>query len=351
MSERKLATIRKISEIIKIPNADKICAYRVDGWFVVDSVDKYQVGELVVMCEVDSWIPTELAPFLSKGKEPKEFEGIKGERLRTIRLKKQLSQGLILPFSILPAIVHNNGTNTSEGADVTEILGIQKWEKPINPQLAGMMKGNFPSFIPKTDQERIQNISQQTIDSWIEQGLTWEVTEKLHGSSMTVYFNQGDYGVCSRNVDLKFDMQNSFWKGAVESKVLTNLMQFCMKYGRNLAVQGELIGPGINGNQYGLNSHRFNVFNVFDIDSQLQVSPQECRRLADALVQVHAPVIAEDCVLNHGQTIQALLSVAEGKSSINGSEREGLVFKCNEDPSLSFKVVSNKWLLGGGEDQ
>lgn len=350
MSERKLATIRKISEIIKIPNADKICAYRVDGWFVVDSVDKYQVGELVVMCEVDSWIPTDLAPFLSKGKEPKEFEGIKGERLRTIRLKKQLSQGLILPLSILPASRQRDGiVDTSEGEDVTEILGIKKWEKPINPQLAGMMKGNFPSFIPKTDQERIQNISQKTIDSWIQQGLTWEVTEKLHGSSMTVYFNQGDYGVCSRNVDLKFDMNNTFWKIAVETQVLTRMMQYCMVGRRNLAIQGELIGEGINGNQYGLCGHEFRIFDIFDIDKQEYLSHTDRSYLVERFEEV--PMYAPAMYLQEGTTSSDLLAIAEGKSDLNGSEREGLVFKCNEDPSISFKVVSNKWLLGGGEDQ
>lgn len=345
---RKLASVQRIAEVKDIEGADRIQAYRINGWWVVGQKNEYSVGDLVVFCEVDSWIPTNLAPFLSKGKEPKEFNGIKGERLRTIKLKGQISQGLILPFSV---VVHNSDTDTSEGEDVTEILGIQKWEKPINPQLAGMMKGNFPSFIPKTDQERIQNISQKVVNDWIEQGLTWEVTEKLHGSSMTVYFNQGDYGVCSRNVDLKFDMQNAFWKAAVESGVLTRLMQYCMKHGLNLAVQGELIGPGINGNQYGLNDYVFNVFNIFDIDAQLQVRPQECRELAGILEQVHVPVVERGCMLDFDTTAQSLLSVAEGKSRINGSEREGLVFKCNEKFELSFKVVSNKWLLSGGDEQ
>lgn len=98
---RKLATIQRIAEVKTIENADKIVAYRIGGWEVVDSKDKYQVGDLVVYCEPDSWVPHELAPFLSKGKEPQKFEGIKGERLRIQKFKKQLSQGLILPLSVL----------------------------------------------------------------------------------------------------------------------------------------------------------------------------------------------------------------------------------------------------------
>ena len=98
---RKLATIRQINGIRSIPEADKICTYVVDGWTIVNTKGKYEIGNLVVMCEIDSWIPTELAPFLSKGKEPREFNGVKGERLRTIKLRGQLSQGLLLPVDIL----------------------------------------------------------------------------------------------------------------------------------------------------------------------------------------------------------------------------------------------------------
>ena len=94
---RKLASIRKISGVEVIPEAEKICAYVVDGWKIVDAKGKYEVGELVVMLEIDSWVPHELAPFLSKGQEPRVYNGVKGERLRTIKLRGQVSQGLLLP--------------------------------------------------------------------------------------------------------------------------------------------------------------------------------------------------------------------------------------------------------------
>jgi RNA ligase (TIGR02306 family) len=101
MSERKLASIQIIQEIKPIPDADLICAYRINGWWIVSKVNEFNVGESVVYLEVDSWVPTELAPFLSKGKEPKEYNGVKGERLRSQKFKKQISQGLILPINKL----------------------------------------------------------------------------------------------------------------------------------------------------------------------------------------------------------------------------------------------------------
>lgn len=193
MSERKLASIRRIVEISAIDGADLICAYRVDDWWVVGKVNEFVVGDLVVYFEIDSWIPTELAPFLSKGKEPRVYEGVAGERLKTIRLKGKLSQGLILPLSVLGADFFNRGVVGpdfwhkddiivfyEEGADCTDYLGIQKWEAPVNAQLAGKARGNFPDFIRKTGEERIQNFGKE-VRAAFERGDRFEVTMKLDG--------------------------------------------------------------------------------------------------------------------------------------------------------------------------
>jgi RNA ligase (TIGR02306 family) len=151
---RKLATIRVIDALNPIEGADAIECATIGGWKVVVKKGEFNVGDRAVYCEIDSWIPTELAPFLSKGKEPREFEGIKGERLRTVKLRGQLSQGLLLNLD--SAIPQTN--SFADGDDVSELLNIVKWEMPMNAQLAGMAKGNFPSQIPKTDQERVQNL-------------------------------------------------------------------------------------------------------------------------------------------------------------------------------------------------
>jgi hypothetical protein len=147
---RKLASIRRIDKIEPIEGADKIVKATVGGWQLVTAIDNgFKEGDLVIYMEIDSWIPTELAPFLSKGKEPREFNGVKGEKLRTIRMRGQISQGLLLP---LESVGYTG--SLADGTDLTEMLGIQKWEAPVNAQLAGMARGNFPSFIRKTDQER-----------------------------------------------------------------------------------------------------------------------------------------------------------------------------------------------------
>ena len=336
MEDRKLATIRRIAEVAAIPGADKICAYRVDGWWVVGQTGEYQVGDLAVYLEVDSWVPTELAPFLSKGKEPREFEGVKGERLRTIRLKGQLSQGLLLSLN---KCIETAGCTSAfdEGSNVTEWLGILKWEKPMNPQLQGIARGNFPSFIPKTDQERIQNCTKD-FQTWLNDGTMFEVTEKLDGSSMTVYGNGDTSGVCSRNLDLEYQESNSFWKAAQNERLIERIQET----GRNIALQGELVGEGIQGNAYRITGQQFFCFDIYDIDNAEYLLPNDRKALCQMLGIKHVPVVNFGCIVLN--TIQDMLENAEGMSSLESTQREGLVYKAL-DSNTSFKAISNVWLL------
>lgn len=343
MSERELATIRTIAEVRSIEGADKICAYRVDGWWVVDQVGRYNVGDLVVYLEVDSWVPHSIAPFLTKpDRDPMVYQEIQGQRLRTIRLKGQLSQGLLLPIDVHSAIKDADESNIGYGC--TDILGILKWEKPMNAQLAGMAKGNFPSFIRKTDQPRIQNMTRQ-FQEWQEHGDRFECSEKMDGSSMTVYFRkehdaEESFGVCSRNLDLKQTEGNSFWNTAIELDLINKLRDF----GCNLAIQGELCGPGIQGNQYGFDRMRFFCYDIFDITYQTYLLPHDVITICTQLGIPMVPIISHSLGLDRGD-MEACLEIAEGISTYGGKQREGLVFKHLTEPDVSFKCISNKWLM------
>lgn len=338
---RKLATIRKIDNVKPIQDADAIECAIVGGWQVVIKRGEFKAGDLAVYCEIDSWVPNELAPFLSKGQEPREYNGVRGERLRTVKLRGQVSQGLLLNRM---AVLDKIG-EIVEGMDVTELLNIQKWEAPIPAQLAGDVEGPFPSSVTKTDQERIQNLSEE-FARWQESAdMQWELTEKLDGSSMTVYFKDGKFGVCSRNWALKETEGNSLWKQARHY----NMESALAKEG-NFAVQGELIGEGIQGNPYKLRGQDFYVFDVYDINEQRYLSPAERRAFVERNGLKHVPVIAYNAKLYDTlgiNNIEQILKFAEGKSVLNsGTEREGLVFKHNG--LVSFKAISNKFLLKNG---
>lgn len=340
---RKLASIQRIAEIKPIEGADLIETYRIDGWWVVDKKGAYQVGDLAIYLEVDSFVPTELAPFLSKGKEPRIYNSVKGERLRTIRLRKQISQGLLLPLKgdgpsgVAYHITRPDGIHqfVVEGDDVTEVLGIQKWEPPPEFSHADA-KGLFPNFIPKTDQARIQNIG-RNIEAAKSQNLKFEVTEKLEGSSLTAFFFEDRFGVCSRNLELKPSEDNTFWATAIRYGLEEKLRSL----GREIALQGELIGPGIQGNIYKLTQFEFHIFDVYDIREGKYLLPAERRAMLDDLGLIHAPVIETEFVLT---TVPEMIKMADGLSALYETLREGLVFK-QIDGDMTFKAISNEYLI------
>ena len=196
---RNLASIQRIKALEPIEGADVIEKATVLGWQLVVKKNEFKVGDLCVYCEIDSIMPNkpEFA-FL----EPRKF------RIKTVKLKGQISQGICFPLSILP-----EDCVIEEGKDVTDIIGVEKYEPYIPAQLAGIMKGNFPSFLQKTDETRVQNLEEELNE---HHGELSYITEKLDGSSATYYLNNGEFGVCSRNIDLLYDTENTFWKVAIE---------------------------------------------------------------------------------------------------------------------------------------
>jgi RNA ligase (TIGR02306 family) len=332
---RHLATIRKIDDIQPIPDADAIEVALLGGWKVVVKKGEFEPGNLVIYCEVDSFIPHDLAPFLTKGdKTPFVYEGISGERLRTVRLRGQVSQGLVLPIPT-SMLVFN------EGEDVTDLLGIVKYEPPIPAQLAGVVKGDFPSVFPKTDEERIQNLT----CNWEElKQLTYEVTEKLEGSSMSVGRIDSEFIVCSRNLNLRETEGNSLWAQARKYNIEQRLIETDLD---DIIIQGEIIGEGIQGNHYGLKGQDFYVFTVYDIKLGCFLSPNQRRQLCEDLGLKHVPVIHEEYVFPPETSVQDVLSMADGTSKLTGKLREGEVYK-RVDGREHWKAVSNEYLFKYG---
>lgn len=353
---RKLATIRKIEEIKPIEGADAIEAARVDGWWVVIKKGEYAVGATVVYLEIDSWVPQELAPFLVKGAIPREYNGVKGERLRTVKLRGQISQGLILPlYNYGPTAAAMQAWHSTRPYDpdethfdVTEILGIQKWEPEVAASMRGTIRGNFPAWLRKTDQERIQNCYKEVAKKFDS---PWVAEEKLDGSSMTVGMLGDEVHVCSRNLSIKLDdTENTFVKTALS----TNAIGALLSYGKNIALSGELIGPGIQGNKYALTTHQWHIFDIYDVDAGRYMTPSEREGVLTDLIALHGlevkavPRVAS-CSLK-GMTVDELLKHAEGESALNRkTQREGIVWKCLDDGDLSFKAISNAWLIKNKE--
>lgn len=354
--ERKLASIRKISNIQPIEGADKIELVTVDGWKVVVAKDVgHKIGDLVIYCEIDSFLPIrEGFEFLRKSSY-KKMGDQEGFRLKTIKIRGVTSQGLILPLLVLEGDdemkigiskqpwgdqlqlgPYDNALVIEVGTDVTEHLGIVKYEPPIPAELSGKVKGLFPSFLRKTDEERIQNLSDQYDELKTH---TYYVTEKLDGSSATFYYNDGVFGVCSRNLELLETEGNTFWKVARELD-LENKMK---SLGKNISIQSELIGESVQGNPYKIKGQTIRCFNLFNIDTQEYSSLTDFKDTVEMLGLETVPML--DTNFKLPDTIDELLKFADSKSELNPNyDREGIVIR-TLDRKISFKVISNKFLI------
>ncbi len=384
--KRKLASFRKISELVPIEGADKIELAMIDGWQVVVKKGEFQPGDTCIYFEIDSFLPVRPEFEFLRGSSYREHPELgQGFRLKTVKLRGQLSQGLALPKTLVNNfaswdesckawVTITSLTNEVDmtllaadliGEDLTEILGVQKWETPIPAQLAGEVIGGFPSFIPKTDQERIQNMQTKTPEpkevTYFQDGKlvtkiinkqkptifdsTYEVTLKLDGSSMTVYQKDGEVGVCSRNMNLREDSTNAYWRAANACGLIRYLRE---RFNGNYAIQGELMGPGVQGNREGLKELDFFVFDVYNIDTGKYLLPLERQSfiihfMNEGVGFNHVPIIGNDYEIPENDTLEALLKLAD-RESLNHKVAEGLVFK-SMDGGMSFKVINNNFLL------
>lgn len=368
--ERKLVTIRRVKDIKPIEGADRIELVLIDGWQSISQKGNFKIGDLAVYHEIDSWLDTSKPAYGWLAPEAKVWEGKTGYKLRTKKLKKTLSQGLLLPVGDFPELKGH----TTEGEDVTELVGVLKWEMPQPVQMNNhdrqVREARFPWFIPKTDEERIQNLPRVLED---HKDHLFEVTEKLDGTSATYFYGGPDkeFGVCSRNLQLKKyrdnwlyklwmkfytwlrpykhpepERLNSYWKLAKKYKLDTVMPGLVKQY----AFQGEIIGPGIQKNPYKLADQEFYIFNIYDIEEHKYLTPAQRHTLLEELnktleVQLkHVPELRY-LELSEIGDVQAIIDFADGISQINPKvAREGIVFKrC--DGYASFKAISNKHLL------
>src|SRR5262245_26018150 len=348
---RKLASIQIVNSVEPIPNADAIEKIRVLGWWVVVKKGEHQPGDKVVYCEIDSLLPerAEFEFLRSNCFKPAQIDLAgtailpAGFRIKTVKLRGQVSQGICFPLTLLPA-----DAPTEEGADVTEVLGILKWEPPIPIGMGGKIKGGFPGFLPKTDETRVQ-VLEPVLER--HRGKTFYVTEKLDGTSFTAFLRQGEFGICSRNLWMdEADESNVLVRVARGVKLEEKLRAARERLGHDVAVQAEVIGPGIQKNKYGLKAVTLRVFSVLNVDTyRLLDHPAKLAALADIGLEP-VPQLGT-IVLNH--TVDELVAFSEGASVLNPQvQREGVVLRplveeYDEDIGgrLSFKAINPKFLL------
>lgn len=313
-----VATVGKIIEINPIEGADFIVAAKVGcgkagAWQGVVKKGDFQPGDLATVFLQDALLPqTEEFAFMERHHY----------RVKMARFKGVPSECLIMPYK-----------SGEIGEDVASVFGVEKYEKPIPPQIAGQIYGNFPWFIPKTDEPNFQTV-QKMIDAL--RGKDYIITQKADGSSGTFYCWKNHFGVCSRNLELKDTPENVFWNMARRYNLDIRLPD-------GFAIQGEVVGPGIQGNPLGLESNDLLVFNAYDISNHEYLGWDEMKRLCWQIGATHVNLAMSGS--NFDLTVDDLRVIAEEGKYPNGKPQEGIVIRPRNEmvidgQRLSFKVIS-----------
>jgi RNA ligase (TIGR02306 family) len=346
---RKLVSVQRVVDLHPIPGADVIEVATVLGWRVVVKKNEFAVGDLCAYFEIDSLLPLRPEFSFLKDSDIKEVdvngELIRGYRLHTVKLRGQISQGLCLHLdAVLGPVGWTDDAIAAlaEGDDITDTLGVVKWDRPL--PMGGSPEGPFPWYIPKTDQTRIQS-APEVLAVWADESVA--VTEKLDGSSCTIYFDADDaMHVCSHELCWLPESDNVFWKAAralnLDPAKLTGL-----------ALQGEVVGGKVQGNRYNVGT-RFYAFDIYDYDIGWYLDFAEFESLCLELGVPYVPVLEHERRLL--QSVDEWVAYATRRSALNpGIWAEGVVVRSRTERRedalggrLSFKCINPEFLLKEG---
>ena len=346
MSElRKLASIQRIWKIEPIEGADRIELAHVLGWQCVVNKGQFQPMDMAVYFEVDSFLPirNEFEFLRSSSYRKTDIMG-EGFRLKTMKFRGQVSQGLLLPIDLFPEI--HEGPKLGE--DVSEILNVRKWEIEERISTGGTIIGMLPPDIPHTDETRVQ-AEPELIQAFA--GLEYYISTKMDGSSHSIGLDENGFHVTGHNYEYKDDGSSPFYELVKQRGLEERMKAFAEKYNlHTLTIQGELCAPGIQKNRLRLTKPEWYVFTIRE--NGKRVGLNRMLTVCEELKLEHVPIEEVDYDLPvHYPTVEALLERADGNYP-NGGKKEGIVIRPTEpvfceliSASLSMKVVSNKYLL------
>jgi len=329
---RSLVTIQKVKDISPIPDSDHLEVAHVMGWQCVVKKGEFKAGDFGVYHEVDSFLPVdERYEFLRVSSYRKNVDNGEGFRIRTIKMRGQLSQGLLIPLGKFPEL-----EGLGEGSDVTEKLNVKKWYISETATAGGTIIGERPNGIPASDEIRIQS-ALELLDEL--KGKPYYITTKMDGTSGIVYYIDGKIGCCSRNKEIKDEKEALYWMAVYKY----GLKEKLVKLGKNIVLTGEICGPGIQKNRLRLAAIEWYIFDVKDHDAGKYLPYDEAVKLC---AELEIPIVPlEERGEQFNYSLETLLEKARGKYP-SGLDKEGIVVRNSQSPkAVSFKVLNNDALL------
>ena len=339
--EHALCYVARVLKIRPIQNADNVCLAYINGWQCVIKIDEFREGDLAIYYSIDS-IPDFSDPNT-------ELVRSRGGRVKTIKLRGVVSQGLLAPLSWLESRGYDI-SNIQEGEDVTDRMGVTKYisSEEIDQYVpAGhswrddVTRAPFPVSIPKSEEVRLQN-KPYLLDYLRDR--TVVVTRKEDGCSATFVFENGIFRVCGRNFEWLIPTCTSRVYHLIADKYA--IEEKMRALGKNIALQGEVVGPKINSNRHRLAELTFRVFNIWDLDTSMYLLWEDVECLCQSIGVDTVPVVFRGPATGLPLSVEGLLGLAGDQRYEGQGLAEGIVVKSNDDGKrLSFKVISNKYLL------
>lgn len=340
---RKLASVQYVHDIWPIEGADMVEAIGVLGWKCVAKKGEFSVGSWCVYFEIDAFLPIdERFEFLRSTSYKKSDLLGEGFRLKTKRFCGQISQGLALPMNILPEGEYELGQ------DVSQILGVRKWEVEERASSSGTIIGGLPAGVPKTEETRVQ-AEPGLIDEM--RGIPYYITTKMDGTSVSMYLIDGKFGICGHNYEYADNDVCSFWRYARERDIERLLREAGAE---DIVIQGEFCAGGIQGNPLRLKRPEWFVFSICDAKDRRRWTLDDMAAFCAKVGLVTVPVEERGESFSY-DGVDALLARARGTYD-SGVTKEGIVVrplvptysKILRGP-LSMKVISNDYLLKKGK--
>lgn len=401
-NQRELAYVVIVDDVTAIPGYDRVELAHVGGWTIVVGKGEFKAGDPAIYFEIDSQLP-EVEPFTNM-----EFLAKKHYKIKTQKMCKSLSQGLLMSAAnfgweavAVDGYVYIKDKNNivhfvdNDSRFLTEQLGVtyavpednvrkaasadkyklmarrhgklfahqpfrwlmqRDWGKKLLFFFFGRKRDKraaWPAWVQKTDEERVQNIPYI-----LNQKGPWVATEKIDGTSTTftmrrhkgVFGTQYEFLVCSRNVVFDKPDKKCFYETNVYTEmaekynienVLKTLLTDHFPKAEWVTIQGETYGAGIQNRDYSITGHDFYAFNLV-VDGKGRLGTLEGRAILDKYQIPWVPVLDDHFMMP--DTVDELLAIANGVSSVDELEREGIVFR-TPDGKQSFKAVSNAFLL------
>ncbi|MFD4569262.1 RNA ligase (ATP) [Streptomyces sp. NPDC058475] len=322
-----MSTLRVTAEELTIhehPNADALELAQVGLYRAVVAKGAYRTGERAVYIPEQSVLPAELIEELGL---TGRLAGSKADRVRAVRLRGELSQGIVCRPKALAGV--DLARAAEDGTDFAEVLGIVKWVPPIPPTMDGDVE-SAPDLLPWVDIENIQRYP-----DIFTPGEPVVLTEKLHGSACLLTYLADDgrvhvssKGFGAKSLALKEDPRNLYWRAVHGHGVAQAAARLAERLGaRRVGIFGEVYGAGVQDLSYGADGRRVSLgYAVFDVCAEID---GEVRWLdAAALLDGELPLVPR--LYEGPYDIERVLEVASGRETVSGRElhlREGVVIR------------------------